>query len=141
LFASITAIVGSFVSEQNFGDSNKMLGVRKVMEADWVKIDQVNKHNKRLRVMVESMTELEYASFMKDRFEFSVSYEVVRERKMPTRDMISKMFDSVYIDTGHVLWGPRIFRPMPRWGRQANKDRMVDEMLSFWNQVGDVPFP
>jgi hypothetical protein len=123
--------------------SEKMNGTSKSdNDVFWRSIKEKDFQEKNLRERVDAMTMVELQVFMKETFESAVFYEVLRDRKMPTKELIAQKFDSVYHEKR--LWGPQIFRRSvccKGWAPCQKKDEMVDEMFHLWNQIGDVPFP
>jgi hypothetical protein len=77
---------------------------------------------------------------MKRTFETAVSYEVVRNKKMPSKELIGGIFDFIYHP--NVLWGPQLSEHQAcgcGWGPCQKKIRMVDDLFQFWDEVGVVP--
>ena len=111
-------------------------------EAIWLSIRQIKNREKKLRESVDAMTMVELQLFMKETFELAVFYEVLLDRKMPTKEMIAQKFDLAYHE--NRLWGPQIFMRSvccEGWAPCQKKDEMVDEMFRLWNQISNVPFP
>jgi hypothetical protein len=127
-------------AEKQTNNGEKATGKHKSdKDVFWYKVEQMNIRDKKLKERVAAMSIEELQPFMKETFETGVFYEVLCDRKMPTKEMIAEKFDSIYHEDS-VNWSSCIFTRRVchcQWGR-CLKDEMVDEMF---NRVANVPFP